>query len=80
MPSTEAKPYKRNPTICDSCGTHMVFADEVLKSIDGRGTYLKYVCPRRTGEKGCGKTKRVLFERNPSDRLKRIEANSFIPA
>lgn len=80
MPAVESIEEKRNPTRCDVCGTTMVFGGEFLKSIDGRCTYLKYVCPRRTNEQGCGRVKRVLYEKASDARLKKLDASSFIPA
>ena len=80
MLSTKIETEKRRPIICDWCGSRMVFADEVLKSIDGRSMYLKYVCPHRQGESGCGRTKAVIFGREPNVRLKRTNGNDFIEA
>ena len=69
---------RRRPVTCDSCGVTMVFADEVLRSVDGRETYLKYVCPHRAGEPGCGRTKAVMFGREPRVRLRKTPGNNFI--
>jgi hypothetical protein len=58
----------------------MVFADEALRSIDGRNMYLKYVCPHRSGEAGCGKTKAIIFGKDPKVRLKKTLNNRFVEA
>jgi hypothetical protein len=71
---------RRRPIICDSCGRAMVFADEVLRSIDGRNMYLRYVCPHRAGEPGCGKTKVVMFGKDPKARLRKTLNNTFVEA
>ncbi|MBN2120837.1 MAG: hypothetical protein JW734_07275 [Candidatus Omnitrophica bacterium] len=80
MPDTKIKIEKRKPIICETCGVQMVFADEVLKSIDGRNIYLKYVCPHRAGEPGCGRVKAVPFAREPDVRLRRTRESSFVEA
>ena len=77
---TEVETERRRPVICDRCGCKMIFADEILRSVDGRNTYLKYVCPHRAGEPGCGRTKAVIFGKEPNVRLKRTSNNSFVEA
>lgn len=77
---TKTETERRRPINCDFCGAKMVFADEALRSIDGRNMYLKYICPHRAGEPGCGKTKAVIFGKDPKVRLKKTLKNSFVEA
>ena len=79
MLATQVRSEQRKPTRCDLCGTKMVFGEEILKSIDGRSVYLKYICPRRGQEPGCGQIKHIRFSRDDA-RLKDIDINTFIPA
>jgi hypothetical protein len=78
MSFVKTETERRHPVICDVCGSKMVFADEVFKSVDGRNMYIKYVCPHRMGEQGCGKTKAVIFGKDPNVRLKKNLNNHFV--
>ena len=55
---------KRKPIKCDFCGNEMVFSKEAWSSSDGTVIYLKYVCPSRSDERGCGKSKIVSLQRD----------------
>lgn len=57
------KEQERKPIICDYCGREMVFSKEVLIPPRSAYIYLKYICPRRKGEPGCGAVKKVRFKR-----------------
>ena len=56
----------------------MVFAKEVLYSPKTAIIYLKYVCPKRTGETGCGAVKKVHFERDPDVKFRRTTGTNFL--
>ncbi|MFC1599212.1 hypothetical protein ACFL2W_00320 [Candidatus Omnitrophota bacterium] len=71
-------PEKRDPVLCDKCGSEMVFAKEVFYSAKGDWVYLKYICPQRTGEQGCGSVKRIRFEKEPRVKFRRTGSNSFL--
>jgi transcription elongation factor Elf1 len=68
---------RRHPVICNTCGKEMVFAKDIMKSNHSGSIYLKYVCPSREGERGCGSVKMVKFSREPNTRYVREEHNSF---
>ena len=55
----------RESIMCSKCGANMVFAKEVLDSPKDNVIYLRYICPQRTGERGCGTTKMIPFEKEP---------------
>ena len=80
MRSQDMKSEKRQPVICSHCHSEMVFAGEILKSIIGGHIYLKYVCPRRQGELGCGTTKMIPFQKEPKVKLRRLNSTSFVSA
>jgi hypothetical protein len=67
----------RHPITCKNCGLQMIFGNEVLRSPRNGSVYLKFVCPHRSGEAGCGKVRRVRFEREPKQRFRRTKANNF---
>lgn len=54
---------KRKPIVCPYCGTQMVCMNKftaVVKTL--KGIFVWYVCPRRSGEKGCGHTMPIEAE------------------
>jgi len=55
-----AKRERRKPIVCPYCHTEMVCMNR-FESISemSKGFYAWYVCPRRTGETGCGYTSLV---------------------
>lgn len=57
---------RRRPVKCDICKSEMLFDGEIVISPKaGREIYVRYVCPRREKEKGCGATKMIIFKRKP---------------
>lgn len=63
---------KRRVVACDRCGCKMVFAGEILKSKRSSRIYLKYLCPRRAEEPGCGLAKMIRLGRSERLKLKAI--------
>ena len=61
MQSQRQQKNRREPVICDRCGTEMVFGKDIFESSKGDHLYVKYVCPCRQGELGCGAVKMVRF-------------------
>jgi hypothetical protein len=57
---------QRRPVLCPKCQTQMVCMN--LFDRMENTTFVWYVCPRRTGEKGCGYSEAVkVQEYKPSD-------------
>ena len=68
---------KRQPIKCNSCGSEMVFGKEVWMSTNGATLCLRYVCPHRIGERGCGQSRVVELQRTPGEEFKRAGDNIF---
>lgn len=64
----QIKYERREPVVCDVCKHVMEFSGEIMASPDGGDIYVKYVCPRRDNEKGCGAFKLILFKKSQKPR------------
>ena len=73
---------KRQPIICSNCGKEMVFGKEVLKSDRQGSIFLRYICPHRKDESGCGAVKMVSFARESRQKLRQTKTRggSFVGA
>jgi len=78
MELVKLKTEKRDPIVCDRCGTKMEFCQEILYSPRDTAVYLKYVCPHREGEQGCGAVKRVCFQREQDLKFRKAFDNFFL--
>jgi hypothetical protein len=63
MNGTDSIYERRHPVRCDVCNREMVFANMVRASRGGKNIYVKYICPTRGGESGCGATTWISFDK-----------------
>ena len=76
----EEKHEHRHPVTCDACGKEMKFHKGLMGSPEDGAVYLEYICPRRSGEQGCGAIKNVRLEKKSKASYRRTIHNLFLRA
>lgn len=61
---------ERKPILCPKCQTEMIFTKKITPPAIGDSLIgLRYRCPTRKGEKGCGEIKEEIIELTTGEAL-----------